>query len=255
MFTKRPTTRSTYMDFIISESGQPLMHPPPLAYLAPREQRLEMKYNVEADGVRIHNVGDRSFYVRYMILADDNSPNTTGGSKVLQEGVEAGVPFIQLKVPGSSDVAPNLNDIILDTRLPYLPLVAEGWLGAGDFNEAGETGLGTQKKTVWFANDGTWRPFVKYTVTFDDGSVSQPINRVLRVYGVGGTAAAQRNGMVSGISTTCRINTGSAEFFHARGNPFYLTLTSGVTQPTINDIYQPAMAGIRYYIFAIPNSL
>lgn len=253
VFTKRPTTLSTYMDYMVRRTSDAMHHPPFLPTGTAKSLKIQMEYVVESDGVRIYNTGNPDIVVRYMILADDDSAPTTGGNKVFYQGNDGTVDFIQLKRPGSSDSAPSVGDIMLDTRYPYIPIVDEGWLAASAFTEATDhPTLGTAKKTINFTNDG-FLPFVKYMVTWSDGSMRAPVNRILRSFNLDQTP--RWDGNVAGATTNCRVSSNKLEFYHASGQPWYTEVKSGAFGTYADPKYGPSLTGIRWYLFAIPLSL
>lgn len=255
ILTKRPTTIATYVDFIVKRTTEAQFHHPPfLPSGTSTSNRLYINYVIEADGIRFYNTGDQHAVIRYMVVADDNSPNTTGGSKVMRQANDGTENYFQLKVPGSSDTAPNLNDIILDSRYPCIPIVDEGWLAAADFTESGDGFLGLSKKTVNFTNDG-FMPFVKYMCTWNNGGIRAPFNRILRVFNTTRPGGAFWNGKPSGVSTNCRIFDNKLEFFHSSGNPNRLEINNAPTGTAADPIYAESLVGIRWYLFAIPLSL
>lgn len=255
IFTKRPTTIGTYVDFIVKRPSEAQFHHPPyLPASTTTSNRLYINYVIEADGIRFYNTGDQQADIRYIVFADDNSPNTTGGSRVMRQANDGVEDYFQLKVPGSSDIAPNLNDIILDSRYPCIPIVDEGWIAAGDFSEAGDGFLGLYKKTVNFTNDG-FMPFVKYMCTWSNGGIRAPYNRILRVFNTTRPGGAFWNNKPSGVSTNCRIFDNKLEFFHSSGNPNRLQIDNQPTGTEANPIYGETLVGIRWYLFAIPLSL
>ncbi|BBD37010.1 hypothetical protein Amn_18900 [Aminobacter sp. Y103A] len=255
IFTKRPTTVGTYVDFIIKRPSEAQFHHPPyLPSGTSTSNRIYVNYVIEADGIRFYNTGDQQADIRYIVFADDDSPNTTGGSKVMRQANDGTVDYFQLKVPGSSDTAPNLNDIILDSRYPNIPIVDEGWLAASAFTETGDGFLGLYKKTVNFTNDG-FMPFVKYMCTWNNGGIRAPFNRILRVFNTTRPGGAFWNNKPSGVSTNCRIFDNKLEFFHSSGNPNRLQIDNQLTGTEANPIYGETLVGIRWYLFAIPLSL
>jgi hypothetical protein len=254
LLTKRPTTLGTYMDFIVKRTSEAQFHHPPfLPAGTAKSNKIQLDYVVEADGVRVYNTGDQNFDLRYMIFADDNSAPTTGGSKVLFSDNDGTVDYIMLKQPGSSDTAPGLNDIILDTRLPYIPIVDEGWLSAADFTETSTVPiLGSARKTINFTNSG-FIPFPKYIATWSDGSMRSPVNRILRSFNLDTTP--KWDNAVAGNTTNCRIFDDKLEFYHASGQPWRTTISSNAFGTYASPVYGPSLVGIRWYLFAIPLSL
>jgi hypothetical protein len=253
VLTKRPTTLGTYMDYMVRRTGDAMHHPAYLPSGTAKTLKIQMQYVIEADGVRIYNTGNPDIVVRYMILADDDSAPTTGGSKVFHKGNDGSVDFIQLKLPVSSDSAPGLNEIILDTRLPYVPIVDEGWLATAAFTETTDNLiLGTAKKTINFTNDG-FLPFVKYMATWSDGSIMAPVNRILRSFNL--DQAPKWDNSVAGATTNCRVSSNKLEFYHASGQPWRTEVKSNAFGTYADPVYGPSLVGIRWYLFAIPLSL
>lgn len=253
VFTKRPTTLGTYMDYMVRRTGDAMHHPAYLPSGTAKTLKVQMQYFIESDGVRIYNTGDPDIVVRYMILADDDSAPTTGGSKVFHKSNDGSVDFIQLKLPGSSDTAPGLNEIILDTRLPYVPIVDEGWIARAEFTESSDAAiLGSARKTINFTNDG-FLPFVKYMATWSDGSMTAPVNRILRSFSL--AQEPRWNNLVAGCTTNCRVSNTKLEFYHASGQPWYTSVSSNAFGTYADPQYGPSLVGIRWYLFAIPLSL
>lgn len=241
-----PLTPETYLDFHICRVGDLMCQPAFLPSGTAKDKQLNFSYTVNAASVTLINGGDDALIVRYMLLADDASAPSTGGSKVMFRSNDGVSDFLQIKRPGSSDVSTKLNDIMLDTRLSSLQLVAEGYLGVAAFTESPTSAAyGSVAKTISFANSG-FKPFVKYTVVFPD-EVRQPITRLLRSFLVSGFNNVQAN-----IGSVAIINDTSVKFHLAPGNPTSLRLDAN---NQVEARYtQPDPIGIRYYIFALPTS-
>ncbi len=258
VFTKRATTPETYMDWMIRRTADAFWCNPP--YMPPTlfssdGQGISIDYEVEADGVRIYNTGNADVVVRYMICADDASGPTSGGAKVLHDGNDGTQDFIQIKRPGSSDTNPNLNEIILDTRYPYVPIVQEGWVAAEEFTEGSDNrSFGAYRKTVNFINTG-YMPFVKIMTRWSNGQTRSPINKQLRVSGVSGSEAAILNGQAAGDCTFCVVGDNFLRLYQSNGEPVRLELKQETFGPGIVKRWGPSLVGVRYYVFAIPYSL
>lgn len=249
--TVLPPSQHVYVDFIARRTTDSLCHPPYLPGGLAQSYRILMQYKIEATGVRLYNASaNNDIVVRYMIYGDDDSANTTGGTAVLRGANDGTQDYLQIKVPGSSDSAPNFNDILVDSRLPYVPIIDEGYLPHTAFVEATDNSLlGLTRKTINFTNNG-FLPFVKYTAVYSSDLYQQPRNRILRVFG--GVSPAGWNTAPAGMSVNCVINTSNVRFYMSRGNPHTLSI-NGFNVATPN--YGTDPIGIRYYIFAIPTSL
>lgn len=244
--TRLPTTPATYVDYHARLVDTPMYHPPLLPGSA-KSDSINISFEVLAQGVAIYNDGPYTMVVRYMVLADDDSAPSSGGSMWQRKGTDAVGDYWQIKRPGSSDSSPQLNDIIVDTRLAYLPLVDEGYLSAADFTEATDSlWLGNARKTVTFANDG-FLPFVKYVTVFDD-HYEIPQNRGFKQYFIN-TGWGDRS---AGDSVNCLVGADFLRFYMSPANPTSIKLFSN-GDLTIEHGQKPI--GIRWYLFAIPTSL
>lgn len=242
-------TADCYLDYHVSPAADQLSHPPsifPTTALA----KLDFDYRVEAGGVRLYNDSSFSITVRYMLCADDSAANSVGGNEVMRVGTEAGVRYAQIKRPGSSDVAPRLNDIMLDTRLSYVPIVADGYISLAQFTEStGSPYLGTKAKTISFTNTG-FLPFVKYVCRLSNGDYRNPI--ATRLYSQG--AVTEWQNRPSSWHSIALLSTSSVKFCIADGNPSDLVINPNNTvSGEFVNFYRPI--GIRYFIYAIPTSL
>lgn len=198
-------------------------------------------YKIDAGGLTIWNESQQTIIVRYMVFDADTRPNTTGGKKVLSREVYNGQEYIRLKKPGTSDTTTQPNDIIIDTRLPMVQIVKEGFIPTSSFSSTGAEDtrwLGERQFTVNFTNDG-FLPFVKYSLVFND-YILPPVQA---------TRSGTSDRGPSNQSSMCRLGDNYAKFWINPGN-WSRVNTSAPTSS--NDIYdQPDPIGIRYYIFAI----
>lgn len=87
-------------------------------------------YVVEPGGIRFYVRGTHSVAVRFMLYATGLGGLTSGGSQIIRR---LGNEHIQIKRPGSSDVAPGFNDILLDTRFSAVTVIADGYVPASSF--------------------------------------------------------------------------------------------------------------------------
>ncbi|HEV7255734.1 MAG TPA: hypothetical protein VGN97_21870 [Mesorhizobium sp.] len=242
---------TTYMDYHIKETftSAPMCHPPMLESDPGGSTHTGFRYAIGSTAVTLTNDGDRTLTIRYMIFSDDAAPWTSGGSQVLRRVSAGGRDHIQIKRPGSSDAAPNMNDVVLDTRFPYLTILAEGWLGVNDLNEAPQSDrYGERAKTIWFEPGGLI-PMVKHMVTFP-GRISAPVSRVLRTYG--GGASSPFNGKQAVVGSPAIIGPNFVKFHLAPNRPERFEFEDGTQFRTIagdNPI------GLRFYIFGVPPAL
>lgn len=163
---------------------------------------------------------------------------------MLYKGVADGEEYIQIKKPGSA-ATPNLADVLVDSRFPYCPVIAEGYVSVNTSNKT---------RVINFSNPGG--KFYPYPIWFA---------RIYRSVGVGYTKyigpkckilisyknalAQQYNGALSGDSSIAKIETNRVTFITEPGNP------SSITHNNSNGIvnhFDERVVGIRYYILALP---
>lgn len=235
----------TYIDFHVKNAADTFMYHPPRIPSSDPSVQLTLQYWVSGGNtLNIKNTCSTNEVVRYLVLSDDNRPPTSGGSKVYYEGNDGVRDFIQVKRPGSSDIAPVSADIIVDTRFAYLPLVDEGFLNwPGDFpNTSATLSLGEKFATKSFVNTSGFLPFVKMSLIFSD-EVAGVVHKVF-------TSNFSTSAMGHCSSDSCQavIKPTSVDFYMSGDNPYDYNSdgTGFITRTPI---------GLRYYIFGIPQSL
>lgn len=248
-----PLTALSYVDYHAHRAGDRLTHPPALDGDGfNTNDRIDLSYEIFSNYVRLYNAENHALNVRYLLLTADASEPTTGGVKVLFKDNDGVSDYIQLKRPGSSDTAPTASDILLDSRFAYLPIVAEGYIHHTEFTEAPtHLRFGNNAKTISFANNG-FKPFVKYSVVYDSGDGmtygQHPITKLMWT-----TPNSVWNLRQSRDGTSAIITDTSVKFHMSRGNPSNIDVNEGGALVAVTNTPNPI--GIRYYIFAIPNSL
>lgn len=258
-----PLTETTYMDFMVKKQADTEFWHPPFFNGTFSAGNYAFNYQVQSDRVVITNLTSTAITVRYVIFADSDAAYTTGGTKVLIDGNDGTQNFIQIKRPGSSDTAPSINDIILDTRLAYMPIMAEGYLNwPGDFPtviSGSERYKGERMATVTVSNPNPkLKLFPKQIVVFDPMAQPASYNGIHNVFAdnTGGWI-----GRASSISSwaNVRADESAVDFYMSGDNPQYVQAGGAATyvrkiRPgnTPQDI---GASGLRYYIFGIPQSL
>jgi len=224
---------------------------------------MSVGYTVASPNVVISNTSPISVVVRYVIYADDFRPATTGGGGKVIHSEPA---FSQIRRPGSR-AAYVFNDVLLDTRWAYLPMVKQGFIPIGSFAATPTAAwerwqYGSRRATVTWTNDGTWTPFIKYVVNFGKTPLTRPAYfepPVVRERDpkppilLTNTAHGRQ-------SSCCRFTNNSAFFYL---NPdqgdhwLFMPNSSGTryTWQSKNDNDRGPPIGVRYYVFAIPNAL
>lgn len=249
-FLASPTFKlgpETYLDFHIGRTGDPLTFPMVTPTDIAKEDNVEMEYIVAPSGVTVYNTGAKAWTMRYMMIAADLSAPTAGGSQILRRGPD----WVQIKKNGSSDVAPNLSDIMFDSRMAHVPIVAEGYITEAMMTEAPTSNYGDRAKTISFPNPGAgFLPFVKMAVTYADGTIRSPVFNLMKTYGAMGGLSTWNN-KANSSSTAALINSTSVKFHMATGH--VTRVGASDTGPFSQTGVKPV--AIRYFIFAIPLSL
>ncbi|RCS21463.1 hypothetical protein DUT91_23890 [Phyllobacterium salinisoli] len=207
-----------------------------------------LTYSVAPSGVTFYNEGQANLIVRYIVFGVDFRAPTTGGVLVERRDNDGAQDFIQIKKPGTSDTAPLPNDILLDTRFPTLQIVAEGFIPLSSFTETlsgDELKLGNKAATINFTNSG-FRPYLKYAVNFP-GCILPPMFAQIYHYP---DNSGSYNHRPTNQSCIAQVTDTSVKFYIAPGNPSTMVNTGSGTWDW--GVQYPDIAGIRYYIFAIP---
>ncbi|WP_408913796.1 hypothetical protein [Brucella pseudogrignonensis] len=123
---------SMVCDTIISMNGWDFAIPPVNLNSGLNEERTWVYYRVDAGGIWFTVTGTHAVTIRYMLYATGRAGFTTGGS-LITRGVDG--KYFQIKRPGSSDVTPSYNDLLLDTRFSAITVLAESYAPRSDFSE------------------------------------------------------------------------------------------------------------------------
>lgn len=260
MFISSPHFRlgaNTYVDYNVGIIGSTFYWPTIMGTSPNKNYNLGLEYVINTSvnsGVTFYNTGDGSLVVRYMIYGDDDSTPTSGGNEWFRK-VGDNNEHWQIKRPGSSDANPSLRDIMLDTRLAYVPILADGYFAVGDMPTTSQSPHPGREKIVTFDPRGL-RPFLKYyarrryrtgTGSVDEPRWYSPKCAILTGYGF----SNQFFGQMARDGCTAIIANNSITFRCSPDNPSYVDAD---TRQPIYDLNE-TMMGFRYYIFGIPMSL
>lgn len=249
---------NTYVDYNVGIVGSTFYWPTIMGSSPNKNYNLGLEYvintSVNNSGVTFYNTGDGSLVVRYMIYGDDDSVPTSGGSAWFRK-VGANDEHWQIKRPGSSDTNPSLRDIMLDTRLAYVPILANGYFAVGDMPTTSQSPYPGRERTVTFDPKG-FRPFLKYyarrryrtgTGSEDEPRWYAPQCAILTGYGFSNLFFGQ----MARDGCTAVIADNRVTFRCSPDNPSYVD--ADTRQPIFN--LNQTMMGFRYYIFGVPTSL
>lgn len=207
-----------------------------------RTTAFNVQYWVEDNQLVLYNNGTFPAIVTYIVLNASRDPASIGGSQVFYKGNDGSRDFYQVKKPGTSDPASRPNDIVLDTRLPTLHILKEGWLPAGSFAASTEQTLGTRYYDVEFSAAGMI-PFVMFRTVFPDYILPPALALYYSYFAPDGPLGA------SNQSSICRLEEHTARFFLNTGSWVAYRANGANAEALYGG--QEAL-GIRYYIFGIP---
>lgn len=122
---------SMVCDTICSLNGWDFAIPPVNLNSGTSQERTWAYYTVEPNGIRFSVTGTHAVAFRYMLYATGIQPFTTGGNQVTRKLAN---DHFQIKRPGSSDVAPGYNDILLDTRFSAVTVLADDYVPRSSFS-------------------------------------------------------------------------------------------------------------------------
>lgn len=145
-------TESMFVDIVAGIAGRDYILPIFDRELYDTNQDVLVTYRLEPGGVTFFNESANvTLNIRYLVYCNDMMPPSSGGNQVMRRVFND----IQIKKPGSSDVSPAFNDILLDTRFPATQILEEGFIPTGQFNEGSSNAMyGERAKTVNFNGDG-----------------------------------------------------------------------------------------------------
>lgn len=208
-------------------------------------RRRRIRSRIVDNQLQINNQGFEGLNVRYILFGTDDNAPTSGSSKLVgiyNDGIE---DYVQMRRPGAGD-PPTLRDVLLDTRFPYCPIIAEGFWAVPN-------SAGAQTHAVTFTNDGSFKPFPIFCSNIRrnfDASIryaSPFVKKLVNVNEAGGIPGAG-NGLISGDSCYAVIEDDQITFVAYPQNPDNISYGGGsYTYHTDHRI-----VGVRYYILALP---
>ncbi len=217
----------------------------------PRETPIGARWKVQGNQILFSNANE-ACRARFMVIAFDDTPPTSGNNNVLRQFTENGQNVVQFLRPGAGD-NPSFADIVIDSRYPAIRLLSQGYIGVGDGAQVHTVGIDTT----------SFYPIVRYmTVHSGYGGVAGGTNgfskrvcppitaKIRRAAASGGTGWFD-----AGDSTYSVINSNSVQFYTFRGSPvltYFATSNDYQNGKVTNDPIQGQIEGIRYYIFGIP---
>lgn len=140
-----------FLDAIMRYDGYDYSIPPVDPNVSRSGRECRFYYKIDTNGITFYNEGDYAVGCKFMVYATSTAGQTSGGVEIMRR--VAG-NHVQLKRPGSNDVSPSSNDILLDTRFPSVRIIKEGWIPISDFSTGNSLNslYGTHAAVVPFTN-------------------------------------------------------------------------------------------------------
>jgi len=189
---------SMICDTICNLNGWGFSIPPVNLNLGTGAEQTWAYYKVEPNGIRFSVVGSHSVAVRFMLYATGREGYSSGGNQVMRR---LGNEHFQIKRPGSSDVAPGYNDILVDTRFSAVTVLAEGYIPASSFSAANQVHwrYGNVAARINFDSQGLFL-FPKVIVDFGDMYRQGNHSMIIKPAG-GGTVEVMRQSMATVVNS------------------------------------------------------
>lgn len=230
----------------------------------PEERRVQVF--ISTGSITIRERSGLPVDVSYYVVAEDQSAPTSGGDgSFIRSGGSGADRYLQILRPGASS-SPSMFDILVDSRWQTMPMISEGFVGAGSFSAP--DGNGRRGASVSYAGLG-YAPLVLTSWWFNRLNAAGSV-LIERWFSEGRTcywwettppaAGYTQPRVYTGNTCYTRIADGSAEFVS------YLDFPIGwdVAFASPGYTYTPRwpgygdrsnwddFVGVRYYVFAIP---
>lgn len=237
-----PISTSAWVEDQINVTGEPLLLPPfPSSYSA----SIVVEHRIVGQQLRYRNQSSVSVDVRFFVMSGGHETPSTGSAPV----VETGSDIVTIRRPGTAGTSEG--DIILDSRVTTLPIVAQGWVdGAALTATPSDSGrFGTRMHVVNFTNDGSFKPLVMAMAKYSRGSghIWQSFfGKNIDFY----SYMSASTFMASVTDTQIKFYFSPNEAAGARFEDSWRYSVGYYTWPM-----QMTLVGFRYYIFAVPPTL
>ena len=234
---------SILVDYLVQQQGATYLWLP--AWPENPALFYNVRYRIVGSTLEFHNTSSTAVWVRYVVMAADDLGQSAGSARIFESGPGQTV----FRRPGSAGT--RLRDIILDSRLPYLPVVQQAWVPFGWFSDSGGHQAGTHKYTASWSNPGNFKPYVLAKVARQNKN--NPAQIVYQDF-YGKFVENSEHNRFSDSTFMCHLTDTTATFFASNGGRWEdAWRRNGGQFGGRTSSYQTV--GIRYYIFAIPTNL
>lgn len=234
---------NTAIDLHFYQTGQDTYYPAP-----PLFSNFGAEYWVDGSLIRFNNP-NAACRARMLVIAQDNTPPTSGANDVLREFTSGGQNVVQFLRPGAG-ASPNFADIVVDSRWPAIQIVKEGYISVAS---------GVQTYPITYDASGMF-VFIKYCTVHGSGSVQyraswtkavrQPIANFWSIR----RNAVESDRVAAGDCTYVKYNNAGATFYTHRDQPLYAYYDTFADYDNDNKryVYEAGrIVGLRYYVFGV----
>lgn len=199
-------------------------------------------YRVVGSTLEFQNTSSTAVWVRYVVQSADDLGPSAGTAKVFESGPGQTV----FRRPGSAGI--RLRDIILDSRLAYLPIVQQAWVPFSSFYGTGGAAPGTHQYAATWPNPGNFKPYLLAKVARQHKTAGHIVYQDFFAKWI------ETYRYFSDSTFMAYLHDGGATFYASDGNRTEdAWRVDGGSYRTRASSY--TTIGIRYYVFAIPTNL
>lgn len=231
---------STLVDYQVNAAGKDLFIPPQFSIW---DDALDVRYRIVGQDLEFQNNSTLTVDVRFFVMSADDLAPSIGTAKVF-EAVEGGFVLRRPNTAGS-----RLADVILDTRFPTMPIIAQGWIPFSEMGATDTLRFGTHRAIVSYDAKG-YKPYVLARLCMRHKTDT---NR--HIFHDFRAKKGNRYDFLSASSFLARIKSDEVWFYCSEGSRpedvYYVG--SNIIPSTFPYDFEPV--GIRYYIFAVPPSV
>jgi hypothetical protein len=234
------------IDYQVNQTGEALYLPPFVGF----KQVTQVQHRISGTQLQFKNNSVMSLDFRFFVMAKDSLGQTSGSAKVLECSPEG----LIIRKPSTGGT--NFDDVIYNSEWAYMPIVDQGWVPYSSFVNDSAGGLARKRYTVSLTNDGTWKPYVmaKLARHGKSGSAGNAGNLNWSDWTLYKDFMTRQMGFVShhGADSNffAKVQDDQVDFYCGDGTDY----EGAYSQVALQFEYLNTV-GLRYYIFAVPNSL
>lgn len=223
-----------FVDYQAQKTGDDLYIPP---LTTTETDEFNVAYKISGTQLLFQNTSTLSLDVRYFVMSEDTLGTSTGSAKVM-EVLGDEVVFRKPNTAGT-----RFGDVLYSTKQAFMPIVSQGWVPFGDFVASDTSKFGTHMHVVNLTNGG-WKPYVLAKL-----KRQRKDNANVYYYKPWLAKNTQDMSYYSDSSFIAKVSDSQIKFYCSNGSRKEMNSTFGNQDGYLNTI------GMRYYIFAVPNSL